>query len=156
MIAIGEKVDARRRLFKQMATAGHGVEFPALYDNEVPAWITRHCREAGLVIEPEGADVLRIYVGAHPRELASEIEKLALYVGEGHPITRESVIALASSSGEASDRCHRHWRQEERRCDLAGSAESGRRADSDRGDDKSTPQSATQDHVTGNRGGASG
>jgi DNA polymerase-3 subunit delta len=102
VIAIGEKVDARRRLFKQMATAGHGVDFPALYDNEVPAWITRHCREAGLAIEPEGADVLRIYVGAHPRELAGEIEKLALYVGEGQPITRESVIALASSSGEAS------------------------------------------------------
>jgi DNA polymerase-3 subunit delta len=102
VIATGEKVDARRRLFKQMATLGQAVEFRALYDNEVPAWITRHCREEGIAIEPEGADVLRIYVGPHPRELASEIEKLALYVGAGHTITRDSVIALASSSGEAS------------------------------------------------------
>ncbi len=102
VIATGEKVDARRRLFKQMAALGQGVEFPALYDNEVPAWITRHCREEGIAIEPEGADVLRIYVGPHPRELASEIDKLALYVGVGNPITRDSVIALASSSGEAS------------------------------------------------------
>ena len=102
IIVTGEKVDARRRLFKQMVASGRGVEFPALYDNEVPAWIARHCREEGLVIEPEGADVLRLYVGAHPRELASEIEKLALYVGDGRPITRDSVLALASSSGESS------------------------------------------------------
>lgn len=102
VIATGEKIDGRRRLFKQMMALGCGIEFPALYDNEVPAWISRHCREEGLTIEPEGADALRIYVGANPRELASEIEKLALYVGAGNPISRDSVIALASSSGEAS------------------------------------------------------
>ena len=102
VVATGEKVDARRRLFKQMAALGRGVEFPALYDNEVPAWILRHCQEEGLTIEPEGADLLRLYVGAHPRELASEIEKLSLYVGAGRPISRDAVIALASSSGEAS------------------------------------------------------
>ena len=102
VLATGEKVDSRRRLFKQMATLGRGIEFSALYDNEVPAWIARHCQEERLTIEPEGADLLRLYVGAHPRELASEIEKLSLYVGAGQTITREAVIALASNSGEAS------------------------------------------------------
>ena len=47
VIATGEKVDARRRLFKQMTARGRGIEFPALYDNEVPAWIARHCQEEG-------------------------------------------------------------------------------------------------------------
>ena len=55
VIATGEKVDARRRLFKQMAALGQGVEFPALYDNEVPAWINRHCREErGSPSNPKG------------------------------------------------------------------------------------------------------
>ena len=90
-IAVGGKVDLRRKFFQQLAKQGRMVEFRLPFDNQIPQWIQRHTRKRGLIIEPEAVDLLRLYVGGNLRELASEIEKLSTFVGEGEKITRQAV-----------------------------------------------------------------
>jgi len=90
-VFVADKVDMRRRLYKEMGARGMAVEFRVPFDNQVAAWIGRHARQRGIRIEPAAVDLLRLYVGANLRELAGEIEKLVTYAGEGEPITARQV-----------------------------------------------------------------
>ena len=79
VLAVGEKVDLRRSLFRSFSQSGYGVEFKPPYDNQLPEWIARQGERSGIALEPEAVEVLRLYVGGNLRELASEIEKLAVF-----------------------------------------------------------------------------
>jgi DNA polymerase-3 subunit delta len=65
------------------------VEFPRLYDDKILIWIEAKFREYGKKIAKEAVLILHKYVGNNLSDLASEIEKLVLYVGE-----RESISSL--------------------------------------------------------------
>ena len=101
VIAVGGKVDMRRKFFAQCARQGRAVEFRPPYDNELPQWVQRHSTSQGLKLDAEAADLLRLYVGANLRELAGEIAKLATYAGAEKNITRhavERVVGLSRST----------------------------------------------------------
>jgi len=102
LIAVGGKVDMRRSFFQGLAEKGRAVEFRVPYDNQVPQWIQRHARRRELAVEPEAVDLLRLYVGTNLRELASEIDKLSTFVGEGGRITREAVEQVVGASRSTS------------------------------------------------------
>lgn len=91
LIAVGGKIDQRRKFFQQLGKQGQAVEFRVPYDNQIPQWIQRYARRSGLTIEPEAGDLLRLLMGGSLRELVGEIAKLRTYVGEGHAITRQAV-----------------------------------------------------------------
>lgn len=91
MVAIGAKVDLRRRLFQQLAKKGRIAEFRPPFDNQIPQWIQRHASQCGLSLGTEAVERLRQSAGPGLRELAGEMEKLALYAGEGVTITGELV-----------------------------------------------------------------
>jgi len=91
LIAVGGKVDLRRKFFQQLVKKGCAVDFKIPYDNQIPQWIQRYSRRKGVNIEAEGADLLNLLVGSNLRELASEIEKLQTYLGDGVPISRQAV-----------------------------------------------------------------
>lgn len=102
LIAVGGKVDMRRRLYQQMAKLGLRVEFKTPFQNQVPQWLSRHARNRSLELEPEAAGLLALYQGNNTRQLANEIEKLSIYVGQGNPISAQAVVELAGVSSAAS------------------------------------------------------
>ena len=91
LVAIGAKVDLRRRFFQQLAKKGRAAEFRPPFDNQLPQWIQRHATQRGLKLDGEAVERLRRGAGPGLRELAGELEKLSLYAGEGTKITGELV-----------------------------------------------------------------
>jgi len=102
LIAVGGKVDMRRKFFQQIAKKGRAVDFRVPYDNQVPQWIQQYTRRKGIKIEAEAADLLGLLVGKNLRELASEIEKLQTYLGDGEPLTRQAVEKGVGASRSTS------------------------------------------------------
>ena len=91
LIAVGAKVDMRRTLFREMGKSGRAVRFTRLYDNQVPQWINQRSKRLGVKLDERAVALLRLYIGPNLRELANEIEKLSVFVGEGETITGDAV-----------------------------------------------------------------
>ena len=102
LLVVGQKVDMRRKFFRELSRRGRALEFRLPYDNQVPQWIQRHAKHQGVQIESEAVQLLSQYVGAKPRELVSEIEKLVSFAGEGQPITASAVEQVAGITRGAS------------------------------------------------------
>jgi DNA polymerase-3 subunit delta len=98
------KPDARLRTTKalqKLVKAGKAHEqsfqLPAIWDGAGQIeLVQRTARELGLALEPAAAEALSEAIGSDSARLASELEKLALYVG-GKPITAAAVEALVGS-----------------------------------------------------------
>jgi len=81
LLVVGQKVDMRRKFYRELTREGRAVEFKPPYDNQVPQWIQRYAKRMGIQIEPEAVQLLSQFVGAKPRELVSELEKLVSFAG---------------------------------------------------------------------------
>jgi DNA polymerase III subunit delta len=102
LVAVGGKIDMRRRFFQRLAGLGRAVEFRVPFDNQLPEWIQQYARRRGVLMDGQAADLLRIYVGGNLRELASEIDKLAIYIGAEERITRKAVEEVVGASRSVS------------------------------------------------------
>ncbi len=102
LLVVGQKVDMRRKFFRELARKGCALEFRHPYDNQVPRWIQRYAKRQGVPIEPAAVQLLSQYVGAKPRELVSEIEKLVSFVGVSQPVTAAAVEQVAGITRGAS------------------------------------------------------
>jgi DNA polymerase-3 subunit delta len=114
VLASPGKPDARLRTTKALRALAeeHGFQLPAVWDGGGQLeLVARTARELGLRLEPEAAEALAEAIGSDSTRLASELEKLALYVasgggsgdsaGEG-PITATAVAALIDSHATSS------------------------------------------------------
>ena len=102
-VAMGAKLDMRRRLFSQMSRQGMAVEFKTPFENKLPEVIREMAAERQMALEPAAVDRLRLYVGARLSEMANELEKLAIYVGNrAGPVTAHDVEELVGVSRGAS------------------------------------------------------
>ena len=99
------KPDARLRTTKalqKLVKAGGAFErsfaLPAVWDGAGQVeLVQRTARELQLQLEPAAAEALSDAIGSDSARLASELEKLSLYVGPGQPINRQAVAALVGS-----------------------------------------------------------
>jgi DNA polymerase-3 subunit delta len=74
------------------------VEFRRLYDSDLPSWIAERSSLYGKRISRDASELLVMYVGGSLRALDSEIEKIAVYVGEKKAIDSEDVAAVVGIS----------------------------------------------------------
>ncbi len=102
LLVVGQKVDMRRKFFRELSRQGRALEFRPPYDDKVPQWIQRYAKRQGVQIEPAAVQLLSQYVGAKPSELVSEIEKLISFAGVGQPITASAVEQVAGITRGAS------------------------------------------------------
>ena len=102
LLVVGRKVDMRRKFFRELSRKGRALEFRPPYENQVPQWIQRYAKRQGIQIEPEAVQLLSQYVGAKPRELVSELEKLVSFAGVGQLITASAVERVAGITRGAS------------------------------------------------------
>jgi DNA polymerase III subunit delta len=67
---------------------------------ELPKWVMAHGKELGLHIEPDTARALIAHVGDRQQRLLRELEKLALYAGQGARVDTAMVVELTAPSAE--------------------------------------------------------
>jgi DNA polymerase III subunit delta len=103
VVAMGSKLDMRRKIFSQMSRQGMAVEFKVPYENKLPEAIREMAAERQLALAPDAVDRLCLYVGVQLSEMANELEKLAIYVGDrAGPVTANDVQELVGVSRDAS------------------------------------------------------
>lgn len=74
--------------------------FEPLRDREVPGWIERRFKGAGVQTESGAAQMLSEIAASDLRTLASEVEKLVTYVGSRRRVTRNDVLQATGHSRE--------------------------------------------------------
>jgi DNA polymerase-3 subunit delta len=98
LVLISPKLTSKTKFYSALDKLATTVDFPRLYDNQIPTWIEAKVREYGKKIEREALQILHNYVGNNLSDLALEIEKLVLYVGDRGSINSldaESVVGLS-------------------------------------------------------------
>ena len=91
LVVVGQKVDMRRKFYRELVRLGRMLEFKPPYEDQVPQWIQRYAKRQKIQINSGAVQLLSQFVGAKPRELVSEIEKLVSLAGEGESITVSTV-----------------------------------------------------------------
>lgn len=94
-----EEVDRRSILFTHLKKVGEVYEFLPLEGEPLLEWLNARARQKGSRLDPAAARHLIELVGADTRMLATELEKLATYVGQRALITT-SVVDLLVEDGQ--------------------------------------------------------
>ncbi|TLS53735.1 DNA polymerase III subunit delta [Paenibacillus antri] len=95
-----DKLDERKKIVKTLKSAAVVLPFAPLGPAELPQWIAKKAAGWGVKIEADAIDALLARVGGSCATIASEMEKLSLYVGKGNAIASEHVEALAVRTSE--------------------------------------------------------
>lgn len=91
LIAVGGKLDKRRRLYLAAQKAGFLVACDALKRDALPGWISRAARERGCSISPDVADLVAELAGPELASVDDAVERLCLFAGTGQQITEDHV-----------------------------------------------------------------
>lgn len=98
--ALYEKLDERKKITKQLKRMGQTLEAKKLGEYELKSWIKERAEFNHVQIEEDAVEILMTIVGSNLFMLTSEIDKLALYLGENNSINVETVERLVSRSLE--------------------------------------------------------
>jgi DNA polymerase-3 subunit delta len=98
LIFQGEKIDQRKKFFLDLKKNGNLVEYKRLYENQLGAFIRNETAVYGKRIEPPAVEMLVHLVGNNLQELATQIEKVATFVGENGAIKVDDVRRVASDT----------------------------------------------------------
>lgn len=99
------RVKASKRLHDVVKKAGGDISAEqSVKPWELPKWVIARARELGLQLEADTARALISHVGDRQQRLLRELEKLALYAGEGARVDGAMVDELTAPSAE-----HRAW-----------------------------------------------
>lgn len=82
LVLSAEKVDRRRKAFKQIDAAGAVIELKELKARQIPEWITRRAQSMGLRLEGPTPHLLADVLGTDLGTIVRSLEKLQLYVGD--------------------------------------------------------------------------
>lgn len=96
LILMCRTIDRRSKIFKVLAASGEVHEFKRPYPDRLPDFVLQEAKESGLKISRDVALRLAEFSGPELGTLASEIEKLALFVLPRREITLTDVDALAA------------------------------------------------------------
>lgn len=94
LIFIGEKLDKRTSFFKTLKPHATIEEFQKPYANQIPQLLAKQAQELDLELAPGCAEILVESMGTDLMTLASELEKLKLFVAPRKKITQEETLAI--------------------------------------------------------------
>ncbi|MFC4076768.1 DNA polymerase III subunit delta [Salinithrix halophila] len=95
-----EKLDARKKVVKELRKRVREVVCNPLEPKELSAWVAARLGETKAKIHPQAGERLIQQVGQDLRMLSMEIDKLAAYVGAGGTITPDTVAELVPRTME--------------------------------------------------------
>jgi DNA polymerase-3 subunit delta len=99
LVLVAAQLDKRKKFFLDLEKTAIVVEFPKLYDNQIPSWISNRVKAHGKSIKKEAIGVLQNWAGNSLPDLANEIEKLLLFTGDKSIISAEDVEKVAGYTG---------------------------------------------------------
>ncbi|PAF40941.1 DNA polymerase III subunit delta [Terribacillus saccharophilus] len=102
LLAPYEKVDERKKIIKSIKKTGQAVACLPVKEWDLSDWIVTLSKEHQIVLEDAVADLLIQEAGTDLSMLRGEIEKLALYAGEGSKITLDIAESLVSHQQTSS------------------------------------------------------
>ncbi len=100
LIFVAGKPDFRRKFFAELKKQPSCLECKKLYENKLGAFISHEVAAHGKKMDSAGAELLAFLVGSNLQALASQVEKIALFVGKRAAITVDDVRAIVSQSKE--------------------------------------------------------
>ncbi len=86
-----KKLDARKKLSKEIKKTGVLFESKKLYENQVPDWIKRVLASRGYTITPKAAQMLTEFLGNDLSKVNNELQKLQLIIKSGEQITPQLI-----------------------------------------------------------------
>jgi DNA polymerase-3 subunit delta len=94
---------AAAKLAKAVKTASGEVhEFEAPKAREMPSVLVREAQQLGFRLEPAAARLLVERMGSNPLRLRNELERLALWAGEGGEVTGSDLQEMITDTSEAA------------------------------------------------------
>jgi len=79
-------IDKRKKLYKAIQKNGIYLESKPLYENQVPAWISKYLNEKNLGIDPRAAQMITDFVGSDLQRIVNELEKVTISLVPGTSI----------------------------------------------------------------------
>ncbi|QHE53049.1 DNA polymerase III subunit delta [Pontibacillus sp. HMF3514] len=101
-IAPYEKVDERKKIIKQIKEVGQVIPCQSFKEYEMNDWIQSMAKELHINLESPALEIFIQENGTNLMSIRNELEKMALYVGEGGTVTKEVAELLASHNPQAS------------------------------------------------------
>jgi len=98
LILLSPKITSTAKFYKSLAKIATTVDFTKMYENQAVGWAANRIVESGKRAEKGASQMLVSLVGADLAELAVEIDKLVIYVGENKVITRSDVESAVGLS----------------------------------------------------------
>lgn len=95
-----EKLDERKKLVKKLKELDALVPCAHLSEAELVRWIEQHAAQAGFAFAPGVAERLILYAGTGLQGLSKELEKCALYAGQGGTLTEDALEQLVTRTIE--------------------------------------------------------
>ena len=95
-----KKMDKRTSLFKKLQKVGEVFDYPRIYDNQLPQWITDYVENAGYTIRPDCALLLAESLGNNLTVIANELSKIFATLGEQGAVTASVVERVVGISKE--------------------------------------------------------
>jgi len=86
-----KSIDKRKRLYKGLQKNGVYFESKPLYDNQVPAWISKYLKEKNLGIDPRAAQMIADYIGSDLQRIVNELDKVTISLVPGTSVMPEDV-----------------------------------------------------------------
>ena len=86
-----KKPDKRKKVFKLLSKKSVFFESKALYENQVPAWISKFTKTNGYLIEPKAAQMLVEFLGTELSKIVNELSKLFIILPKGTTISPEAI-----------------------------------------------------------------
>jgi DNA polymerase-3 subunit delta len=100
--AAKRKIKALKYPFNVLLSQTTWLEYPAMRSSQVSAWVRSRATEHGVEMSAQLADFLVARHGTVLRELDTEVQKLATFVGHHGEVTEDEVSALVGGSREYS------------------------------------------------------
>jgi DNA polymerase-3 subunit delta len=98
VVFLGEKIDQRKKFFLELKKRDALVEFRRLYENQLLPFVSKEILRLGKKIQPGAAEMLLGMSGSNLQELVSQMEKVAVYVGERQTVEIEDIRAIVSGT----------------------------------------------------------
>ncbi|MFM8472377.1 MAG: DNA polymerase III subunit delta [Candidatus Kapaibacterium sp.] len=99
-----EKAQARiKKLgfpYRQLLDHAQWIEFPRLPESAIAGWIVKRVRSRTKTISPEAAEFIIARCGTSLRDIAQEVDKLVLFVGDAAQVSLDDALSVVGESRE--------------------------------------------------------
>ena len=101
-VLFADKIDKRKKHFKNLIDTSAALEFKKPYDNEIPRWINYYASQYELKLTQGAVHRLHRLVGNNLSEIYAQLEKIKVYLDGATNVDVEHVNAVVSNSREES------------------------------------------------------